>query len=193
MVGTSAKSGVSWVAGSVTIKGRGRITVWEEPGSWVHFSCPRFLVLWMLPLWMVGRGPESWMPPQLAGWGYRPQCSCYLVLCGHRHLCSYEARYVYTASPGATRFLDCGLSHPGCFQDHRHCFWYSPGSASSMCCSPPTFRCMEFSYILLCWAESSLLSCRCFIGCILKGRERGSVSICHDDDVTTDIYVSVTN
>lgn len=53
-----------------------------------------------------------------------------------------------------------------------------------MCSSPLTFkmyRRVEFSGILVCWAEAPLLNYRCFIGCRLK--ERGSFSLHYVADV----------
>lgn len=43
--------------------------------------------------------------------------------------------------------------------------------------------CRIFS-VLLFWAEESLLSCGCFIGCRLKGKDKGSFSLGHVSDVT---------
>lgn len=52
---------------------------------------------------------------------------------------------------------------------HSHC--YSPGSSPSICLISYTFNCryMEYSDILVCWAEVPLLNCWYFIGCRLKG------------------------
>ena len=51
----------------------------------------------------------------------------------------------------------------------------------------PPYRGVEFSSILLCRAEASLLSCGCFTGCRMKGREKGSFALCHVADITPNL------
>ena len=55
----------------------------------------------------------------------------------------------------------------------------SPGFASTMCvpAHPPlTYSCVKSSDLVVCWTEAPLLSCRCFPGGRLKGRDKQSIS-----------------
>ena len=49
------------------------------------------------------------------------------------------------------------------------------------------YRCVESSGKLLWWTVAPLLSCGCFIGCRLKGRDKGSFSLCHVSDITVNV------
>ena len=42
-----------------------------------------------------------------------------------------------------------------------------------------TYRCVDLSIVLVCWAEETLLNYECFTSCRLKERGTGSVSCCY--------------
>ena len=60
-------------------------------------------------------------------------------------------------------------------QGYRHCLSCSPDFTSSMSSSLPTFRYTNVgnSAFPVCWVEEPSLSCGCFPGCGLKGRNKG--------------------
>ena len=103
---------------------------------------------WVLSLY-VG-GVELQAPLWLEEQGHRPCCHCCPIPCGCGCLCSQEASALLS------------LMLPGCLglraqplrltvQDCRRYFQCSPGSASFMCPTPPTFRCTDVWNSLMSW------------------------------------------
>ena len=71
-------------------------------------------------------------------------------------------------------------------QDCKHHLCCFLSSTSPMCSTPPLLdvQMWELFSILVCWEEQPLMSYRCFTGCRLKGRDKGSISCLHDADIT---------
>lgn len=73
--------------------------------------------------------------------GFGPCHCCCSLPCGHGHGCSQEAGSCALPPLLLLGSLGCGTqSLQQGSQDCRYWFHFSPGSASFMCSSPPTFR-----------------------------------------------------
>ena len=125
-------------------------------------------------------GPGFWVSSWLEGQGHR-SCGCYsvsvgrdtteagrLVLCGLPPLKLLEFLGLWVHLPqlkvwDGRRFFLCPLTCLLCVAQSTHL---------------QVYRLVEFSSILVCWAESPLLSCGYFTGCRWKARDKGSNS-CH--------------
>ena len=79
----------------------------------------------------------------LHGWrGHRPRCHCCLIPCGCGCCCSQEAGVMCAASPAVTGFSGAaGSATVAGSRDYKHHLCFPLSSASSVCSSPPTFRC----------------------------------------------------
>ena len=121
----------------------------------------------------------------LEGPGFGPCHCCCSLPCGHGHGCSQEAGSCVLPPLLLLGSLGCGTqSLQQGSQDRRHWFHSSPGSASFMCSSPPTFRDADVQIFPGSWCVGqgkALLSYICFRW---KGRDKESVSCHHDADIT---------
>lgn len=85
---------------------------------------------------------EWWVPLQGGGWGCRSHC--FPFLCGHQHHCGQEAGVICATSPDAAGFSRVVGSAvmaggPGLYALPM----LFTSSTSSMCSSPPIFRCTD--------------------------------------------------
>ena len=111
-------------------------------------------------------GPESWVASMADGTGSQvllPPCP---VPCGCGHHCSWKAGYVCAAFPDATGFSGAAGSATAAGGPGSQAHNCSPCSISSLCSSPPTFRCTDVwnspsswstGQRQLCWAMGVLM------------------------------------
>lgn len=116
--------------------------------------------------WQWRRGLLGHGPPLARGLLLLLSTSLWLQVPGHQSPVCHLPR-CYWILLGVARIQDC--------RHHLHC---TPASVSSLCSGAPTLdnRYVEFSSILVCWAEAPLLSYGCCTDCILKSRNKESIS-----------------
>ena len=158
-----------------------------ELGSLVLLLCPVLWHMWKLPLSLLGWGPKSWIPPQLEGWGHRPHCWCSFTLALSAPVVGKSESWAPPATIGfsGALWLAAVAREQGICWDCRHHF----------CCFSilpplwvPIHPLLDEKMCGILWypgvfGRGTLLSCRCFTGYKLKGRNTRSISLCHDANV----------
>ena len=168
---------------------RGRETEREEPGlcrHLYHIRCCK--VQGLCHCRRGGQAPGSWVLQLLEGWGPRLQCNCCPVTCSCGHLCGWVDEVVCAIFPAATGFSvavgSIAMVRGLWVQTLSLLFPQFPFLYVIQSTHLLMYRCLEFSVILLCWAEAALLSYGCFNSCRLKGRDKSSFSLHRVSDVT---------